>query len=79
MLAVMLDNPILAEKRSLAAEIDGYCTARGIKATTFGRMVGQGSDFYARLLDDRFDHRWATLQKVRAFIVENPVETGDAA
>lgn len=63
-------NPILAEKRALAADIERHCAARGIQPTTFGRLAGLGGDFFGRLCDERTAQRWETLQKAREYMAE---------
>lgn len=72
-------NPILAEKRALAAEIERYCAARSIKPTTFGRLAGLGGDFFGRLGRDDLSHRWETFQKARTYIEDNPVKEAERA
>lgn len=55
----------------LLSEIDAYCSARGITPQTFGRLAGQGGNFYNRLRDGR--RAWPeTVAKVRKFMVDNP-------
>lgn len=70
-LAVPHANPVDAEKAAVIDEIERYCAETGIRPTTFGRLVGQGGNFFARLLDGKTSPRWETLQKVRDYIADN--------
>ena len=71
-------NPILAEKRALADDIERYCAACGIQPTTFGRLAGLGGDFFGRLRDDKTAQRWETMQKAREHMARNPAKAGTA-
>ena len=66
------------DRTKLIAEIDAYCSQAGISPKTLGRKAGQAGSFYVRLKAGK--RSWPeTIEKVRAYMQENPPDQRGAA
>lgn len=53
----------------LFSEINAFCAARGMLATTFGKLAVNDKSLVSNIADGR-ELRWKTVQRVRNFMME---------